>query len=61
MNAERFLVEYLSPTRREALKPHSLVVKGARGLGFKDIEVKHNTFQTFSKNFDLRIKIYLLI
>jgi hypothetical protein len=38
MNAERFLVEYLSFTKREALishSPHSLVGKGAGGLGLR--------------------------
>ena len=33
----------LSPTRREALIPHSLAGKGARGLGFRDVMVKQTS------------------
>ncbi len=33
----------LSLSRREALIPHSLVGKGARGLGFRDVEIKQTS------------------
>ena len=46
MNAERFLVEYLSPTRREALKPpFPAPGRGAGGLG-QSVNLKlYNVFR----------------
>lgn len=38
----------LSPASGEALKPPSLVGKGARGLGCWKLRVSYNTFQTIS-------------
>jgi hypothetical protein len=48
-NIPKNLSPNLFPTRREALIPHSLVGKGARGLGLSDFESKIILPDTSSK------------